>query len=516
MRILTLLFLALAACVSPAPLGSPLRGPASVVIADPSAAPPGSFFLSQALTLAHDEVWTYLFAKSEVEAFPCVYRDNVLSCLPPAFRTQMRVSLAKPSEVNRQVQVFLRTYRSKSTEKRQERAEKLLEKSSCEQGPEIYALALMMEVDFPTRTAFDAAVGLHKKIESCESSFQRESLIRQAVLLMSIEKFEPAKTLLAKAETLDPKAPKDRIRYLEKKCDKTLPVVNLEALRTAPLAVTSPTPVAAGVPWNAYFIGNQALGAFVANESRWYLSPRSGFENWDRYLMTLVKAQRSGNTTLFRSLVKDLNVDSLRDLPRPFQASVLTLLHFAGEDLQVFRLLHPLLSAEPRLASHEILQVLFPKRHWETIMEVSDKADPLLVNSVIRQESAFNPQAHSRAGAMGLMQLIFPTARRFGVRSRQALLGPEVNVRAGSRYLAGLIEEFGTVEMALAAYNAGPDHVREWKKRYMTADPDLFVELIPYRETREYVRLVLRNYRVYKSLLSEAPPGPSLAEAVNH
>ncbi|HWU42427.1 MAG TPA: transglycosylase SLT domain-containing protein, partial [Bdellovibrio sp.] len=93
------------------------------------------------------------------------------------------------------------------------------------------------------------------------------------------------------------------------------------------------------------------------------------------------------------------------------------------------------------------------------------------------------------------------TARIFGVTKPKQLLTPRMNIHAGSEFLARLINEFGSVELALAAYNAGPQMVRDWQKRYPTNNVDLFVEMIPYTETREYVRLVNRNYRVYQSIL---------------
>ncbi|MFM6928485.1 MAG: lytic transglycosylase domain-containing protein, partial [Bdellovibrio sp.] len=145
--------------------------------------------------------------------------------------------------------------------------------------------------------------------------------------------------------------------------------------------------------------------------------------------------------------------------------------------------------------------LLFPIRYWKEIVDNTSKTDPVLVKALIRQESAFNKAARSRAKASGLMQLIYPTAKRYGIREPRQLLSPEKNIHAGSEFLAGLIEDFGSVELALAAYNAGPAIVRQWQKRYPTENVDLFVEMIPYTETREYVRLVKRNYKVYQSIL---------------
>jgi soluble lytic murein transglycosylase len=122
---------------------------------------------------------------------------------------------------------------------------------------------------------------------------------------------------------------------------------------------------------------------------------------------------------------------------------------------------------------------------WEGLIGVSARQQglpPELVKAVIAAESDFDPEAVSRAGAQGLMQLMPRTAESLGVADP---LRPEENVRGGARYLREMIERYGDLRRALAAYNAGPAAV------------DRYGGVPPYRETRDYVRRVLTYYRDY-------------------
>jgi soluble lytic murein transglycosylase len=154
-------------------------------------------------------------------------------------------------------------------------------------------------------------------------------------------------------------------------------------------------------------------------------------------------------------------------------------------------------------------EALFPKAYWSDLKRSSaaNGLDPYLVASLIRQESEFNPNAVSRANAVGLMQLLPKTgktvARQVKMRrySPSQLYTPAVNLQLGTRYFRGMVDKFGgSFEYALAAYNAGSDRVEDWLSQGQYRDPQEFVESIPFTETREYVQAILRNASVYKQL----------------
>jgi len=144
--------------------------------------------------------------------------------------------------------------------------------------------------------------------------------------------------------------------------------------------------------------------------------------------------------------------------------------------------------------------------------------DPMLTAGLIRQESAYLPDARSGANAYGLMQLLPKTARRYAkqakVRYSTALLfEPDYNIHLGTIYLAGLRRDFGSVESALAAYNAGEERVAQWTAGQSYREPAEFVDSIPFTETREYVEIVTRNADIYRKLYGTLASAPAVKSA---
>jgi soluble lytic murein transglycosylase len=145
--------------------------------------------------------------------------------------------------------------------------------------------------------------------------------------------------------------------------------------------------------------------------------------------------------------------------------------------------------------------------------------DPMLTAGLIRQESAYQPDAHSVANAFGLMQLLPKTARRYAKQAKirystPMLFEPDYNIHLGTIYLAGLRRDFGSVESALAAYNAGEERVTQWTAGQTYREPAEFVDSIPFTETREYVEMVTRNADIYRRLYGAHSAPPAVKPAV--
>jgi len=166
----------------------------------------------------------------------------------------------------------------------------------------------------------------------------------------------------------------------------------------------------------------------------------------------------------------------------------------------------------PRGKNRARWQISFPRGYAHLVAPHAKRQGlpPALVWGLMREESAFNPRLVSHANAVGLMQLLRQTAHRFRGRSRQpitaaALKRPERNVPIGTRYLGWLLRLYeGQMVLAVAAYNAGETKVFSWVRQRGNLPTDQFVETIPFRETRRYVKRVLGSAFAY-AVLSNAP-----------
>lgn len=159
------------------------------------------------------------------------------------------------------------------------------------------------------------------------------------------------------------------------------------------------------------------------------------------------------------------------------------------------------------------LEKRFPLAHRELVMTHArqQRIEPSWAFAIIRQESAFTEDAKSHAGAMGLMQLMPATAKQVA-RSMQIrfhhsdLLDASTNVKLGVNYLRQVANRFnGNKVLATAAYNAGDHRVTKWLPKEGTIAADIWVELVPFKETREYCQRVLTYTAIYEQRLGQRP-----------
>lgn len=205
------------------------------------------------------------------------------------------------------------------------------------------------------------------------------------------------------------------------------------------------------------------------------------------------------------------------------------LLHASGSWLEAIKIFDVLPRSVRNGLPVGFERVLFPRKYVEIVKTKAEKLDmdPDFVFALMRQESVFAAEATSPVGAMGLMQLMPSTAKleagklsgeyvdeesraaiQHALGKESSLRDPEINVTLGVHHLWRLMKTYKSPVFALTAYNASPAATVKWQKSIASDDWLTFIERIPYRETRSYVKLILRNYFYYKRWYS-VPDGKS-------
>lgn len=237
-----------------------------------------------------------------------------------------------------------------------------------------------------------------------------------------------------------------------------------------------------------------------------WLSPQEK-TSWDRF-QTLSAA----------GWYEEANLE-LNEIPVPENAEGVAMLarHFAAafNYPKAITMLNKAWDEDSSLRTMDLLQAAYPREFAPQITEQANsrKVDPKLVMSLIRQESSFNVYAVSSSNAYGLMQMIPPTAKEIATALKiknlevpATLFEPDTNIRMGTYYFAKMIADFGNnIPFALAAYNAGPTRLKRWMQStgvspQSTSSPEyeVWVDLLPWNETRFYVKAILRNYLIYQ------------------
>ena len=253
-----------------------------------------------------------------------------------------------------------------------------------------------------------------------------------------------------------------------------------------------------------------------------YLSRKGGYAGSSNIRNPLVNVPASNNALLKRSILSHEGIQRAREFLLLGQHTdarrewYFTMNSFSPEQRLVAAELAnewnvPSLSirAANSASPHNNFDLRFPigYEHEVSTHAKQNGIDQGLVFALIRQESHFTPDARSHAGALGMMQILPTTAKivasqhKIAYRGTQDLLNPNKNIRLGTTYLKQLLKKFDNNEvLAMAAYNAGPHRVSKWFPEE-TLPLDVWIETIPFKETRNYVKHVLSNQDIYRKKL---------------
>lgn len=388
--------------------------------------------------------------------------------------------------------------------------ESLLAHKECKAGPAAYHLGLKSEESFPEKYFIDLSVALYRKITSCQ--FEQTSKAKFRLALISLWKGEERDA--------------NRIfRALAKDSD-----VDLRSRALYWALVTDPE------------ADDDELRAFREEFRReYFFSYHYLIYDLKSVSELFFMAKERGSVARFRSMYSE-EVNSLLEyveglmalgehsraqrtltkaIPKWFEAEpevrlyIAGLFHRLGDNISQFRLLSSVFKDDPSLISLETLKSFYPNKHFSLIEKYATGVDPFFIKSLIRQESGFNERAKSRVGARGLMQLMPTTAWAVGRVPNKKLYDPQENIKVGTQYFKMLMARYnGDAQLALAAYNAGEERADDWKKRYPTSNRMLFFDLLPFKETRDYVALISRNFFWYLNLYKEEPK--DFQRAVRH
>ncbi|MCF0125614.1 MAG: lytic transglycosylase domain-containing protein [Clostridia bacterium] len=164
---------------------------------------------------------------------------------------------------------------------------------------------------------------------------------------------------------------------------------------------------------------------------------------------------------------------------------------------------------------NKILKIIYPKANSEIVTAYAEKynIDEDLIYAVIKAESNFKNDAISNKNALGLMQIMEETAidvvnkyadiidlNKEDIDTKEKILDVQNNINIGTKYLSVLLEKYQNIEIAVSAYNAGTGTVDGWIEKNIIKPDGTDIENVPYKETNNYVRKILNNYKMYKHL----------------
>lgn len=405
------------------------------------------------------------------------------------------VALHSPVEINRALRV-LENERLLATV-----AMKAAAKDGCVPPIVTSSLAYKLEERFPAIEIVELTKRLYRKAVSCGSDFaSAHASFRLGLLQIWHERCDDVTELMLKVES-SPQASQfhARAKYWRYYCagqtgDKLGRDFAKEMLlKEHPMSFQT----------LAAYGEDDSLADQVLSQSAPQVALRSLVRPEINLLLRSVEALiRVGSSQIAAEII-DREVKEIATVEPEVRLYVAVVMNRIGHTLPKFKILADLFQDSPQTVSVPTLKLYFPLSYLDLVRSKQKKIDPLLILSLIRQESAFNKQARSIAGARGLMQVMPATARMVSKVRAAKLYEPSTNIDVGTKYFLSQLQQYdGDVEFTLAAYNAGINRVDDWRKRYPTDNRLLFLDLIPFRETREYVSSILRNYYWYVKLYS--------------
>jgi soluble lytic murein transglycosylase len=385
-------------------------------------------------------------------------------------------------------------------------ANHLLEDTSCQSVDSRHALAATLENYLPSQEVLSNILDLYELNSKCEmSKTVALSSYRAAILRVVDNRCDVAIPLFDKVNSSAEDYLKARSYYWKWNCLGQSAEVKSEAQSVLPY-----------FSYHRLVLNQYSLESIKELDT---LKDQTPFQTYSKdenltkmaQLIEELIVEAQWDTT--RHLFEQISMKRLQSAEPEFQMYWAYLMHLSQSGVRKFQILSRLINERPEYRTQTVKSMLFPTWYFGSVSQYTSQVDPWLIQSLIRQESAFDPRARSRVGATGLMQLMPATARIVARQSRPMLKDPDENVKLGVKFFEKLLDRYdGEIHLALAAYNAGPLKVDRWIQRYPTQNPLLFVDAIPYRETREYVAFIMRNYYWYKFLNQSDRPGPLLSE----
>lgn len=377
----------------------------------------------------------------------------------------------------------------------------ILARKECHASAAAYHLALKSEESFPEKHSIDLAVALYRKVSNCQSEQSERTKFRLGLIALWKGEEREANRLF---------------RMLARETESDLRPRSLYwALVTDPDASDDELISFREVFRREYFFTYHYLVYDLKSVSELFSRARergstarfrSMYSEETNSLLEYIeglialKENSSAQRTLTKAMPKWLDAEP------EVRLYIAGLFHRLGDNISQFRLLSSVFKDDSTLVSLETLKSFYPNKHFELVEKYAEGVDPYFIKSLIRQESAFNERARSRVGAKGLMQLMPTTAWAVGRVPNRKLYDPQTNIKVGTQYFSRLLERYhGDAQLALAAYNAGEERADSWKKRYPTSNRMLFFDLLPFKETRDYVALISRNFFWYLNLYGEEP-----------